>query len=223
MVSSTTPRLGPRCPPVLETSVTRKVRISSARGASWSSGSALSAVGLVMVSSRATLPRPLAAGGSIESRVNARRHGNVRAAGRGVVSLAGVTGGGEDLALQRLVQQVRGPGGRAQAHPLGLDLDRGSPRARRRARADRPRPEPPATHRASRRPARRGADRPATRARSGDAATRHTPGSRAGTGRAATARRGPPSRGCAPGARPSASRVGCAQPCSQCASPTLGP
>src|ERR1700754_2051086 len=45
MVSSTTPRLGPRCPPVRETEATSSLRISAARGASWSAPSRLRSAG----------------------------------------------------------------------------------------------------------------------------------------------------------------------------------
>ena len=55
MVSSTTPRLGPRWPPVLETASTRKVRISSARAGSWSAGSALRSSGPSIESSTCTI------------------------------------------------------------------------------------------------------------------------------------------------------------------------
>src|SRR6476469_3411906 len=59
MVSSTTPRLGPRWPPVLETDSTRKSLISWARLGSWAGVSALRSAGPLMVSSsptRAVLP-----------------------------------------------------------------------------------------------------------------------------------------------------------------------
>src|SRR6476661_4152115 len=58
MVSSTTPRLGPRWPPVRDTDSTRNVRISSARGAIEVAGSALRSAGLLMVSSSPTQGRP---------------------------------------------------------------------------------------------------------------------------------------------------------------------
>src|SRR3954470_5996884 len=129
MVSSTTPRFGPRWPPVLETSVTRKVRISSARAGSWVAGSALSAVGLVIVSSRATLRRPL---GSVvspahRSSCDAVGRSSLRVDVRVLPKLApspveAVTGPSqprrEDLALERLVQQAGGPRGGQQPNAL---------------------------------------------------------------------------------------------------------
>ena len=55
MVSSTTPRLGPRWPPVLETESTRNERISSASWPSWAAGSALRSAGPEIDSSRPTM------------------------------------------------------------------------------------------------------------------------------------------------------------------------
>ena len=54
MVSSTTPRFGPRWPPVLETASTRKSRISAARRFSWSWLSSLMSSGPLMRSSKVT-------------------------------------------------------------------------------------------------------------------------------------------------------------------------
>ena len=54
MVSSTTPRFGPRCPPVRETSSTRKRRISSARAGIWSGRRDRRSSGPSMRSSRLT-------------------------------------------------------------------------------------------------------------------------------------------------------------------------
>src|SRR3954467_13356772 len=133
MVSSTTPRFGPRWPPVLETSVTRKVRISSARSGSWVAGSALSAVGLVIVSSRATLPRPLGSSsvrvtrrpatrvGRSSLRVNVRRLPKV-ARGPHTVLTSASQPRREHLPLEGLVQQSGRSRGGEQPDALGLDL-----------------------------------------------------------------------------------------------------
>src|SRR5664279_4338400 len=54
MVSSTTPRLGPRWPPVLETESTKNARISSASNGIWSADNALRSSGPLIDSSSFT-------------------------------------------------------------------------------------------------------------------------------------------------------------------------